>query len=590
MVLEGVARLNLVLPEVITSGQLAIPERVIMSGSHNLISTIDYINQTLGQGGFLASWDQVKAHNRASTIYMDLVLEAMKFPLVFRDWVRMLHQGASTRLLAGASGITRAINVTFSFRQGDPAASPLYAIQQEPFLLRVKALCSGIRIGPSINSHRQVDEAFCDDETIIGTDLTDVIKFNDTMKKFESQSSAMLSRSKKSKIMYLGSWKGREDSPFAWLKVVEEVKVFGLVLTPKYSSTLRRTWEEVLNGFRKTVYSWSDRGLDSMFKKAEVFLTFAHSKLWYICQVLPLPNTIANKVESMKSSFLFRGKPERLRIEELYNPASKGGLGLTDIRTKGDALFLKQLARMLIRKEEDAYKHLCYWLGHHLQHQLPAMKDTAPVPRRPPPAFHQHALTLLLEGLRWFGLEPGKLEKITAKNLYKEYTSHLPAPKITEKFLHVNFPSDVWPRLSYSELTAKPRQAVFDAIHGLTRNRARLHQQGRAGDPWCQLCPRMIPLQPAVSDLEHIFCSCVMVKEAWQYVRDLVFQHQQDRQGNSDTNLVRFLFLGGNLDAEVVWLMATYKEMVQEVCLARGAKLLPRALKGRLSERLNMSQ
>ena len=56
-----VARLNLVLPEVITSGQLAIPGRVIMSWRHNLISTINYINQTRGQGGFLASWDQVKA-------------------------------------------------------------------------------------------------------------------------------------------------------------------------------------------------------------------------------------------------------------------------------------------------------------------------------------------------------------------------------------------------------------------------------------------------------------------------------------------------------------------------------------------------
>ena len=45
-----------------------------------------------------------------------------------------------------------------------------------------------------------------------------------------------------------------------------------------------------------------------------------------------------------------------------------------------------------------------------------------------------------------------------------------------------------------------------------------------------------------------------------------------------------------NMDREVVWLMTTYMEMVQEVCVARGSKVLPLAVKGRLSERLRMSR
>ena len=42
-------------------------------------------------------------------------------------------------------------------------------------------------------------------------------------------------------------------------------------------------------------------------------------------------------------------------------------------------------------------------------------------------------------------------------------------------------------------------------------------------------------------------------------------------------------------DVEVVWLIATYQEMVQEVCLARGVRLLPEDLKARLTGRLRMS-
>jgi hypothetical protein len=584
-----VARLGRVLPEVITSGQLATPGRVIMSGGHNLISTIQHINNMKRQGGFVASWDQMKAHDRSSTLYLDLVLEAMKFPPVFRGWVRMLHRGATTRLLAGSSGLTRAISVTFSFRQGDSAASPLYTLQQEPFLLRVRQVCTGVRIGRNISSFCQVDEAFSDDETIVGTEISDVVKFEGEMRKFEAQSGAILSRTSKSKLMYIGSWAGRQDSPFTWLQVVEELKVFGLVLTPHYSTTLSRTWEEVLKGFRKTIFSWRERKLESMFERAEVARMFAQSKLWYVCQVLPLPGSYAKKFESLLSSFLFRGKPERLKLEELFLPSSKGGLGLVDIRNKADSLLLKQFTRMLQREGEGSYRHLCYWLGAHLQEYLPAMMTPSPVLHTAPPPYHQYALTLLTEGFRWFDIDPGELQKVTAKKIYKQYTVDIPEPKVTDKFPQVNFPSDVWPRLSYTVLPAGPRQIVFDSIHGLIRNRARLHQQGRVTDPWCLVCPRQVPLRPAVCDVEHLYCSCLLVRASWLYVRNLVCRHQPELREVENRLLVQFLFPKENCDPEVVWILATYMEMVQEQCVARGSRLLPLSVRGRLRERQRMS-
>ena len=171
-----------------------------------------------------------------------------------------------------------------------------------------------------------------------------------------------------------------------------------------------------------------------------------------------------------------------------------------------------------------------------------------------------------------------------------KYTTDIPEAKVTDTFLQVNFPADVWPRISYSTLTAGPRQIVFDSIHGLTRNRARLYQQGRAADPWCLVCPRVVPLQPATSDPEHLYCSCVLVRAAWLYVRSLVYRHQPELQGAEDRLLVRFMFPRGNNDQEVVWLLATYMEMVQEQCAARGSKVLPLAVRGRLRERLRGTQ
>ena len=87
----------------------------------------------------------------------------------------------------------------------------------------------------------------------------------------------------------------------------------------------------------------------------------------------------------------------------------------------------------------------------------------------------------------------------------------------------MKFLRDVWPWLSHSTLTAGPR-------HGQVRNRAMLFQQGRVLDEGCLDCPWTIPPRPAKHNIEHIFCTCVKVRDAWRYIRGLVDRHQPELQ------------------------------------------------------------
>ena len=95
----------------------------------------------------------------------------------------------------------------------------------------------------------QVDEAFCDEENFVSSKVEDITKFDEVVKRYEGQSGALLSRTQKCKKLFLGSWQDKEVAPFPWLKVVKELRVFGLILTPEYDSTLKRTWEETCRGF-----------------------------------------------------------------------------------------------------------------------------------------------------------------------------------------------------------------------------------------------------------------------------------------------------------------------------------------------------
>ena len=171
-----------------------------------------------------------------------------------------------------------------------------------------------------------------------------------------------------------------------------------------------------------------------------------------------------------------------MKLDKLYNKPAKGGLGLLNVRKKADSLLLKQMTTMLLKDKEGAYHQVSYWLGTHLCRYLPNLMERSPVLHTAPPPYHQYALHLLIDGFQLYGIKPAELGQVTSKQIYTEYIQHtILEPKVTDTFLQVDFPGDVWPRLSYSGLTAGPKQAVFDSVHGLIRNRARLFQQGRVG-------------------------------------------------------------------------------------------------------------
>ena len=84
---------------------------------YDIIATVDYVNK-LNRPAFIASYDLVKAYDRASIRFLMLVMEKMGFPVVFRRWVEMLHKDATTCLKL-PTGLSRIITETFSFQQGD---------------------------------------------------------------------------------------------------------------------------------------------------------------------------------------------------------------------------------------------------------------------------------------------------------------------------------------------------------------------------------------------------------------------------------------------------------------------------------------
>ena len=78
--------------EVVQSSQLATgkKEKNILTGVYDIIATMDYVNKQKIPA-YIASYDFVKAYDRASIHFLCLVMEKMDFPVKFRRWIDMLH-------------------------------------------------------------------------------------------------------------------------------------------------------------------------------------------------------------------------------------------------------------------------------------------------------------------------------------------------------------------------------------------------------------------------------------------------------------------------------------------------------------------
>ena len=111
----------------------------------------------------------------------------------------------------------------------------------------------------------------------------------------------------------------------------------------------------------KTLYSWTDRSLESIYDRAEVIKTFALSKIWFRAQILPMPNVWGRKFESAIAEYLWKGQQVKyiLPMVTVCLPLDKGGLGLPWLSAKCDALLLKQMLRILA-STKSCFDHITF--------------------------------------------------------------------------------------------------------------------------------------------------------------------------------------------------------------------------------------
>jgi exonuclease III len=507
-----VARLLRVLPDLLLATQLcSVKGRSIFDGAAAILSTAAFLEQHQ-LPGFLVSFDFFHGFDRVSLQWVDKVLEAMGFGQVLRQWIVTLHSDAvATFMLANLSP---ELQVRFSIRQGDPLALVLFVVQMEPYLVRLEKLLKGVYVGQI----REASLGYVDDLHGLGRHLGDLQVLDEVTRDFEAVSGQILNRSCKSTIMGLGEWAGRHDWPLPWLQSVEVQKVYGVMVTPSFEQTVAKSWDRVAKGIEATLRMWDTRHLATLQQRSRALEMFAFSKAWYLAQILPLPQVTATKLERAARAFLWRGRFEHLAWDEIHGRLHEGGLAVSNVMARGQALLAKQACHRLAGGGRPS-RHLAYWIGLKVQRALPEVGEELDLGRGPHaeqlPDQYQDLADLLLEVADLDCVQHLNLGWVKARLVYRAFMETPPPPKVQAKFPDIPW-KIAWSRLATTGLPVEAVDVAFSAIHNILPLNTRMHKFKKLPSPACNRCGA------ANEDTLHFFTACPRVVAVWEQLHHRV--------------------------------------------------------------------
>ena len=199
-------------------------------------------------------------------------------------------------------------------------------------------------VGFKIEGEKIVSAHYMDDATIIikqNRCFKEVIK---EIKQYEEASGAKVNY-KKTKGLWVGSWKGRRTSPMDIKWTSGDVKNLGVYFgneNPGYKS-----FEEILPNFKRRLAYWKQFSLSKM-GKARVVEMFLASKLIYAIKFYPLPEIFQKQIQDSIFQYInFPLKVITIGQKETWKTKTYGGCKLANIQIKSETSKAKWLMDMI---------------------------------------------------------------------------------------------------------------------------------------------------------------------------------------------------------------------------------------------------
>ncbi len=316
-----------------------IKGRYIGQNIRTIMDVIDFTNMTQTPG-LVTFLDFQKAFDSLEWV-INKVLRKFGFGHNFRTWVSTVYKDITSCILN--NGFTTSyFDLTRGIRQGCPLSVYLFILSVEHMAASIRrdANIKGIVIGDVEIKIIQM----ADDTTVF---LRDTDSLNALLKKLYifSRASGLRLNKSKTEALWLGSNVGSNLKPCG-VEWVSEAYALGIWFSDDTTRSVDRNFAEKFDKFRRSLNMWKAREL-SIKGKITVLKTMALPVLLYVSSNLPVSDDFVKQVSKEMYSFVWSGKPEKIKRDTLISDVKDGGLKMLDFMSMVKAQKVMWVKRLL---------------------------------------------------------------------------------------------------------------------------------------------------------------------------------------------------------------------------------------------------
>lgn len=453
-----------------------IPGRKITDNLEALRDTIFYFDKNRHESAGLLSLDFQKAFDNINHQYLFKTMNRMNIPEMIINVIRFMYSDAHSRIQVNGF-FTKPIRLASGIRQGCPLSMLLYSICTEPLIRMIHQNLHA----EFCNKKLFTTLAYADDMVILLRKEQQLITLRQVLNRYAMASTANINF-RKSNLLPLGQWP--PSLTMANIPIKDVVKILGMFIHRDIEKMIELNWNPILNTIRYMFSKQLTRNLNLIQKIWNINL-FILSKVWYIAQIIPLPEDVAQRIELGITYYLWTGHIYKVAKSQLWKRTEQGGCGLIAVNNKSKALLIKTLLQRKIKDKNSSTSEL---IDFTLQH---------PIFRRIKMCLNKIPERLLNDP-----------ESMTTKEIY---TSLLDVketiPSIMKKYPNMNW-KRIWKIFTQPNISTDWKTSAYKVVNDIVPTEAKKYHHNITHSPLCQQCG-------SFDTLHHRLTTCRPVVWSW---------------------------------------------------------------------------
>ncbi len=261
------------------------------------------------------------------------------------NWVKLFNSNIKATVLQCGT-TSEFFSIERGCRQGDPIATYLFLLVAQVLTLMINQN-ENVK-GIEIDQTEYLLSQFADDTTLLlDGSLHSLQAALNTLEVFGTMSGLKMNK-EKTKVIWLGRKRFSKEKLQVALDLnwgESEFDLLGLRYNVNLSKMVEVNYTKVLNNIQSTLKSWNKRYLTPI-GKITVLKTLVISKYIHLFMSLPTPGSdLLNTITSIMYSFIWSGKPDKIKRSQLIQTNKNGGLNMMDLNQ-----FIKSLKLTWIRR------------------------------------------------------------------------------------------------------------------------------------------------------------------------------------------------------------------------------------------------